>query len=395
MSNPVKFELSSKVLSVAPSVTLAIAAKAKEMKDRGIDVISLSAGEPDFDTPDYIKNSAIDALHKGMTRYTPVSGIPDLRKAIAAKFLRDQKLTFPIDQIVVCCGAKHAIFNTLFALLNEGDEVAIPSPYWLSYPEMVTVLGGKNVFLHTDQGTGFKVTPAILEKGISQKTKILILNSPSNPTGAVYTKSEFEALIGVLKKYPNLIILSDEIYEKLVFDGQEHYSIASLDSEIQKRTIIVNGHSKAYAMTGWRLGYAAFPSKEVAQAVSSIQSHSTSNATSFAQQGGVIALDQGDQDAEKMRNIFEKRRDLFLKKLSTIPKIKTFTPGGAFYLFVDISGTGYRSVELSKRLLEEAHVAVVPGEPFGSDAHIRLSFACSEKAIEESALRLANWFSQH
>ncbi|OGX12557.1 MAG: aspartate aminotransferase, partial [Omnitrophica bacterium RIFOXYB12_FULL_50_7] len=300
-------ELSKKVLAVKPSVTLEIAAKAKAMKAQGIDVISLSAGEPDFDTPDFIKEAAIESLRKGNTKYTPVPGTIELRQAICRKLKRDQGLDFTPEQIVVGCGAKHVIFNVLFALLNPGDEVLIPVPYWLSYPEMVTVLGGTNVFLPS---TNFKITPDILEKALTPRSKILILNSPSNPTGAVYSKEELLALCTALKKFQNVTVLSDEIYEKLIFDGKKHISIATLDPEIAKRTVIVNGHSKAYAMTGWRLGYAAFPEKTLAKAVESIQSHSTSNPVSFTQPGGVVALDQGDAEAQKMCAVFQKRRDL-------------------------------------------------------------------------------------
>ncbi len=395
MINKFPMELSRRVLSVAPSVTLAIAAKAKELQAKGIDVISLSAGEPDFDTPSYVKQAAWEALQRGDTKYTPAAGTLELRKAICDKLTRDQKLNFTPDQIIVSTGAKHAIFNVLFALLNEGDEVLIPSPYWLSYPEMVTVLGGKSVLLQTTEATGFKLTPEILKRGITQKSKVLILNSPSNPTGAVYTQDELVSLVKVLKEFPRLVILSDEIYEKLIFDGGNHFSIASLDRDLARRTVIVNGHSKAYAMTGWRLGYAACPDKELAKAVGSIQSHSTSNATSFAQAGGVAALNLAEEDAKKMCQVFEKRRNLLCERLASLPRLKAFRPGGAFYVFVNIRDLGIDSVTLSERLLNEAHVAVVPGKPFGSDEHIRLSFATSEKNLEEAVKRLAAWLQKN
>lgn len=387
-------ELSQKVLAVKPSATLAIAAKAKEMKAQGIDVISLSAGEPDFDTPEFIKQAAADALKKGFTKYTPVAGTMELRQAICRKLKRDQGLEFTPDQIVVGTGAKHAIFNVLFALLNPGDEVLIPSPYWLSYPEMVTVIGGKSVFIPSTEETGLKITPSGLEKAMTPKSKVLILNSPSNPTGAVYSREELIELIAVLKKHPQVLVLSDEIYEKLVFDGVKHVSIASLDSEIAKRTIIVNGHSKAYAMTGWRLGYAACPDKALAKAVESIQSHSTSNPVSFTQPGGVVALDQGDAEAEKMREVFQKRRDFFISLLAKVPSFRPCKPGGAFYLFVNIKKTGLPAFEVAKRLLDEAHVAVIPCEPFGSSEHIRMSFACSEKDIAAAVDRIADLFNK-
>lgn len=387
-------ELSKRVLSVAPSVTLAIAAKAAEMQAQGLKVVSLSAGEPDFDTPSYIKEAAIEALQKGQTKYTPAVGTMDLRKAISKKLERDQQLVIPPQQIIVCTGAKHAIFNVLFALLNPEDEVVIPSPFWLSYPEMVTVLGGKSSLVHTDESTDFKITPAQLRKALTPKSKILILNSPSNPTGAVYSREEFQALIQVLKDFPRVVVLSDEIYEKLIFDGKKHFSIASLDSEIALRTVVVNGMSKAYSMTGWRLGYAACPNKELAQAVGSIQSHSTSNATSFAQTGGIAALEKGEEDAKKMCAVFEKRRDFFIQKLSGISQMKPFKAQGAFYLWADISKAGLGSLVIAERLLQEALVAVVPGKPFGSDAHIRMSFATSDANLEEAARRLTDWFKK-
>ncbi len=385
-------ELSRRVLAVKPSVTLEIAAKAKAMKAQGVDVISLSAGEPDFDTPAFIKDAAISALQKGFTKYTPVPGTVELRQAVCRKLKRDQGLDFTPEQIVVGCGAKHVIFNVFFALLNPGDEVLIPSPYWLSYPEMVTVLGGTSVLLPSTEKTNFKITPEILEKALTPHSKILVLNSPSNPTGAVYSKDELLALCVVLRKHPNVMVLSDEIYEKLVFDGLKHVSISSLDPEIAKRTVIVNGHSKAYAMTGWRLGYAAFQDKALAKAVESIQSHSTSNPVSFSQSGGTVALDQGDAEAGRMCAVFQKRRDLFISLLKAVPSFRPFKPSGAFYLFVDIQGTGLPAFEVAKRLLDEVHVAVVPCEPFGSAHHIRMSYATSEKDIEAAVKRIAGLF---
>lgn len=356
-------------------------------------MISLGAGEPDFDTPDFVKDAAIEALKRGFTKYTPVEGTLELRKAIAAKLKRDQGLTYTPDQIIVSCGAKHSIFNLFQVLLNVGDEVLIPSPYWLSYPEMVTLSGGKNVFLETTEKTEFKITPAQLEKAITPKTKILVLNSPSNPTGAVYRKKELEALVPVLLKYPHVWVLSDEIYEKLIFDSQTHTSIAQLHPEIMKRTLLVNGHSKAYAMTGWRLGYSACV-KEIADAVSTYQSHSTSNPTSFAQAGGVAALEKGEDAVRKMKEVFEKRRNLFISELKKISQFKVFIPQGAFYVFVNIEGTGLDSMKLTEKLLEEARVAVVPGAVFGSDRHLRLSFACSDKDLLEASSRIAAWVSK-
>lgn len=385
--------LSQRIGKVTPSLTLSITAKAKALQAHGVDVVSLGAGEPDFDTPDFIKEAAVEALQKGMTKYTAAEGTLELRKAIQAKLKRDQGLSYSPDQIVVSVGAKHSIFNLFQVLLNEGDEVLIPSPYWLSYPEIVALSGGQSVFLETDERSEFKMTPAQLEKKVTPKTKILVLNSPSNPTGAVYRPKELEALIPVLLKHPELWILSDEIYEKLIFGGETHISIASLHPEIAKRTLLVNGLSKAYSMTGWRIGYTACP-KEIAEAASTLQSHSTSNPTSFAQAGAVVALEKGETEAKRMCEVFEKRRDLFLSELKKIPKIKPFPPQGAFYVFVNIKETGLDSMRLTERLLEEARVAVVPGKVFGSNSHIRLSFACSEKNLLEASRRIRDWINK-
>lgn len=389
-----RMELSKRVSLLEPSETLAIAAKAKELQSKGIDVVSLSAGEPDFDTPDFIKEAAAQALLKGATKYTPATGTLELREAVVRKFQRDQGLSFSADQIIVSSGAKHSLYNVFTTLINEGDEVLIPSPYWLSYSAMVTLAGGTSVIIPTTEATQFKLTPETLRKSITPKTKILVINSPSNPTGAVYTREELQGIVKVLKDFPRVMIVSDEIYEKLIFDGQKHVSIATLDSEIGARTIIVNGHSKAYAMTGWRLGYTACPNKDMAKAMSSLQSHSTSNPTSFAQAGGVVALDRGDEEAARMCKVYEKRRNMFYDLISAIKPLKPFRPQGAFYLFVNIADTGISSTELIQRLLEEAHVATIPGKPFGSDAHIRMSFATSEAKLEEAARRLSRWFSK-
>lgn len=386
-----KLELSKKILSVTPSVTLAITAKAKELSAQGVDIIALSAGEPDFDTPQQIKQAAISALESGATKYTPAIGTVEFREAIAAKLKRDQGLDFPVNQIIVSTGAKHSLFNIFFALLNDGDEVLIPAPYWLSYPEMVTLSGGTSIFLDTTEETGFKITPDILKSKLTDKTKVLVLNSPSNPTGAVYTEAELKALIEVIKQFPRLTVVSDEIYERLMYDGAKHISIASLDPEIAKRTVIVNGHSKAYSMTGWRLGYAACPNAELAKAITSLQSHSTSNPTAFAQAGGVEALKSGDVDAARMLEVFAKRRDSFYAKIAAIDKLVPFKPQGAFYLFVNIAATGLDSMTFVARALEEAHVAVVPGKPFGIDTHVRMSFATSDELLDEAARRLGEW----
>lgn len=386
--------LSRRVQSITPSVTLSIEAKAKELKAQGRDIISLSAGEPDFDTPLFIQQSAIKAMQSGVTRYTAAVGTLELRSAVCAKLLRDQGLKFSPEQIVISCGAKHSLFNIFFAMLNEGDEVIIPSPFWLSYPEMAQMFGAKSVMIETCQDKGFKVTAESLEKAITPKTKIFVINSPSNPTGAVYSQEELLELVAVLKKHPHVTVVSDEIYETLIYDGRKHFSIAQLDEEIAARTIIVNGMSKSYAMTGWRLGYAAFPMKDVAKAVGSFQSHSTSNPTSFAQAGGLAALENGAADAKAMREVFEVRRTWFYQQIEKLPKLKPFRPEGAFYLFVDISETGMGSLKLSEALLEDVSLAVVPGLPFGSDRHIRMSFATSDKNLEIAVERLSSWLQK-
>ncbi|MBI4394621.1 MAG: pyridoxal phosphate-dependent aminotransferase [Candidatus Omnitrophica bacterium] len=384
--------LARRIQNITPSLTLAIEAKAKRLKQEGVDIISFSAGEPDFDTPQPIKQSAIDSLNQGFTKYTPASGILELRKAISEKLSQENHLTYSPEQIVVSCGAKHAIYNTLQVLINEGDEVIIPSPYWLSFPEMVSLAGGKSVILKTEFEAGYLPSPAQLEKLVTKKTKVLILNSPSNPTGAVMSRDLLRQ-IGEIAKAHSFFILSDEIYEKLIFDGKEHCSIGSLDSELLNLTITVGGASKAYAMTGWRLGFSASP-KPIAEACGSLQSHSTSNPTSFAQAGYLEALKSGEPEVKKMRVAFEKRRDLMYRLVSDIPKLKPFKPSGAFYLFVNIHQTRLSSLQFSDRLLDESKVAVVPGIAFGDDHAIRMSFAVSEQLIESGLARIREWLKK-
>lgn len=374
---------------LTPSLTLAVDAKAKKLKAEGIPVISFGAGEPDFDTPPLIKEAAIQAIHQGVTKYTPAQGTLELRKAIAEKLSRENGISYVPDEVVVSCGAKHSIYNVLQVLIEAGDEVLIPSPFWLSYPEMVTLAGGKSVLVPTEERSEFKVTPESLANYVTKKTKVFILNSPSNPTGTVYSPDEIRKL-AVFAKERGLIVISDEIYEKLIYDGVQHLSIASLDEEIKGLTITVNGHSKTYAMTGWRIGYIAGP-KEIAQAVSSLQSHSTSNPTSFAQSGALAAFKIGDGDIEKVRLSFEKRRDLLAGELSKIKALGFFKPKGAFYLFCNIEKTGLGSVAFCEKLLETKQVACVPGVAFGSDKHIRLSFAISEKNIIEGIRRIGEF----
>ena len=384
--------LAKRIQKVTPSMTLAIEAKAKRLKQEGVDVISFSAGEPDFDTPSQVKQAAVDALDNGFTKYTPASGTVELRKAISEKLARENGLTYTPEQIVVSCGAKHSLYNIIQVLVEAGDEVIIPAPYWLSYPEMVTLAGGTSVILETQFKDGYLPNAQALEKVITPKTKVLILNSPSNPTGAVISKELFKEIIAVAKKH-SFFILSDEIYEKLIYDGGKHYSIGALDPEILSRTITVGGASKAYAMTGWRLGFSAAP-KPIAEACGSLQSHSTSNPTSFAQVAYLEALKKAEPEVQKMRAVFEKRRDFIYDLVKAVPKLKPFKPSGAFYLFVDISETKMTSLQFSDRLLDEAKVAVVPGIAFGNDHTIRLSFATSDQLIESGISRIREWLKK-
>src|SRR3989338_4593135 len=384
--------LAKRVANISPSKTLAIEAKAKRLKAEGIDVISLSAGEPDFDTPEPVKESAIRSLRQGFTKYTPVSGILELRQAISEKLARENKLAYDPDQIVVTCGAKHAIYNVLQVLVEAGDEVIIPSPYWLSYPEMVTLAGGVPIFLKTDSKDGYQFHAQALEMLVTKKSKVLILNSPSNPTGAVLSKELLVEIAAVAKKH-SLFVVSDEIYEQLIFDGLIHCSIGAISSATLEQTITIGGASKSYAMTGWRLGFLAAP-KPVAAACAAVQSHSTSNPTSFAQVGYLEALRSGRAEVRKMRDAFQERRDLIFGFVSDIAGLKAFKPVGAFYLFVDITKTGLDSLTFSDRLLEEAKVAVVPGVCFGDDHAVRISFAASEDKIETGIRRIREWLKK-
>ncbi|MBU4305449.1 MAG: pyridoxal phosphate-dependent aminotransferase [Candidatus Omnitrophica bacterium] len=392
--------ISKKISQISPSPTLSITAKANKMKAEGINVIGFGAGEPDFDTPVNIKEAAKKAIDKGFTKYTPTAGTKELKDAICAKFKKDNNLEYAPDEILVSCGAKHSIFNIVVALCNEDDEVILPSPYWVSYPEMIKVAGGKTVLLNTTKESGFKITPEQLEKAISPNTKLLILNSPSNPTGMVYSESELKELSKIITK-AGIYCISDEIYEKVIYD-QQHVSIASFGEDIKKRTIVVNGVSKAYAMTGWRIGYAAGP-KEIIQAMSNLQDHSTSNPTSIAQAASVEALTGSQDDLEKMVREFKKRRNFMVDKVNAITGISTIKPQGAFYCWVDISGILQKSadgkkimnsIDLTDALLNGAHVAVVPGEVFGDDNYIRLSYATSMGNIIEGLNRIERFVNK-
>ena len=385
-------QLAARVGEVPPSLTLAIAAKAKAMKAQGIDVCSFSAGEPDFDTPDRIKAAAKLALDSGLTKYGPAAGEPKLREAIARKLREDNHLLYQPENIIVTNGGKHSLYNLMMALIDPGDEVIIPSPYWLSYPEMVKLASGKPVIVPTDASTEYKITPKQLRKSITPRTKLFILNSPSNPTGMVYSPAEIKALAEVVVEQ-DILVVSDEIYEKIIYDGAKHASIGSFGKEIFDRTIISSGFAKAYSMTGWRIGYLAGP-LELIKAAITIQGHSTSNVCTFAQYGAISAL-EGDQDCvEKMRLAFAQRRQVMFDLLNSIPGISCAKPDGAFYMFVNIAKTGMTSLEFSDALLEQQQIAVIPGIAFGADDHIRLSYATDLATIEKGMERLDKFVRQ-
>ncbi|MEA5579317.1 pyridoxal phosphate-dependent aminotransferase [Anabaena sp. UHCC 0451] len=379
-------KLAARVSQVTPSITLAIAAKAKAMKTEGIDVCSFSAGEPDFDTPAHIKAAAAKALDEGKTKYGPAAGEPKLRDAIAHKLKTDNGLDYQAENVLVTNGGKHSLYNLIVALIDPGDEVIIPAPYWLSYPEMVTLVGGNSVIVQTDASTGYKITPEQLKKAITPKTKLFILNSPSNPTGMVYTPEEIKALAKIIVD-ADILVVSDEIYEKILYDGAEHLSIGSLGADIFSRTLISNGFAKGYSMTGWRLGYLAGP-VEIIKAASTIQGHSTSNVCTFAQYGAIAALESSQDCVEEMRQAFAKRRQVMFDRLNAIPGLSCPQPDGAFYLFPDISKTGLKSLEFCNALLEAHQVAVIPGVAFGADKNIRLSYATDMATIEKGMDRL-------
>ncbi|MEW5762174.1 MAG: pyridoxal phosphate-dependent aminotransferase [Bacillota bacterium] len=388
--------LSERARAISPSPTLAIDARAKEMKANGVRVINFGAGEPDFDTPRHIKEAAVAALAAGMTRYTPVGGIRELKEAISAKFLNDNGLTYSAEEIVVSVGAKHSLYNAIQVLCDVGDEVLIPSPYWVSYVEQVKLAGAVPKLVRASLENGFKLLPDELRAAIGPRTRVLILNTPCNPTGAVYGREELEALAEVALA-AGLVIISDEIYEKLVYEGNRHVSIASLAPEVKERTVVINGVSKAYAMTGWRIGYLGAP-RDVARAITRLQSHSTSNPTSIAQAAALAALTGPQEPVREMVAAFARRRAYILERLRALPGVACPTPEGAFYVFPNFSaywGGAYRGrpvnsgTDLAQLLLEEAQVAVVPGVAFGDDNCLRLSYATSRETIGEGLDRIA------
>ena len=379
-------KLAARVGKVTPSLTLAISAKAKAMKADGIDVCSFSAGEPDFDTPEHIKAAAQKALDIGHTKYGPALGEPKLREAIAHKLSQENGLNYKAENIIVTNGGKHSLFNLMLALIEPGDEVIIPAPYWLSYPEMVRLAGGEPIILATDAQTDYKVTPEQLYQTITNKTKLFVLNSPSNPTGMVYQPAEIKALAEVVVE-KDILVVSDEIYEKIIYDDAQHLSIGAVNSEIFKNTITSNGFAKAYSMTGWRIGYLA-ASVELINAAVKIQGHSTSNVCTFAQYGAIAALESSQDCVEQMRQAFVKRRHRIYDLVNTIPGISCNQPDGAFYMFVNISKISSSSLEFCNSLLEDHNVAVIPGVAFGADDHIRISYATDLATIEKGMARL-------
>jgi aspartate aminotransferase len=382
-------KLAARVRQVTPSLTLAVDAKAKAMRREGIDVCSFSAGEPDFDTPAHIKDAAIAALRQGRTRYGPAAGEPVLREAIARKLLRDNQLNYQAENIIVTNGGKHSLYNLMMALLDPGDQVIIPAPYWVSYPEMVKLADGEPVIVPTTIASGYKITPAQLEAAITPRTKLFVLNSPSNPTGMVYTQAEIRAIAEVAVAH-DLFVVSDEIYETLLYDGARHFSIGSISPAMFARTIVAHGFAKAYAMTGWRVGYMAAP-LELIQAMTTIQSHSTSNVCTFAQHGAIAALEGSQEAGTKMLHAFTQRRQRILQLVEAAPGLSCLSPDGAFYVLLNIAESGLSSLAFCDQLLLEQHVAAVPGVAFGADDCIRLSYATDMATIERGMGRIAKF----
>ena len=397
MSKTKENVVSDRANLIQESITMTITALANQLRKEGKDVIGMSAGEPDFDTPEDIKQAGIESITQGKTKYTPASGIVELKQAVVDKLKKDQGLTYALNEVIISSGAKHSIFNALMAILNPGDEVIIPTPYWVSYPDQVNVLGGTSVFIETTDVNKFKLTPEQLRSAITDKTKVLILNTPSNPTGMVYSRTELEALGRVIED-SGILVISDEIYEKLIYTG-EHVSIASLSPQLKEQTIVINGVSKAYSMTGWRIGYTA-ASKDIIGAMSRIQSHSTSNPAQASQWASLEALNGSQDVVETMRQAFAERRGYMINRLNNIEGISCVEPDGAFYAFPNISATFGKTsqagaitnaVEFCQSLLQEQLVACVPGSGFGAEGYIRLSYATSMDAITTALDRLEDF----
>ncbi|MDD5465105.1 MAG: pyridoxal phosphate-dependent aminotransferase [Candidatus Omnitrophica bacterium] len=384
--------LAERLKKIHPSSTLAITSKAKKLKSEGKDIVNFAAGEPDFDTPDFIKEAAIAAITSGFTKYTPTTGTPELKKLICQKFKKDNSLEYAPDQIIVSNGAKHSIYNALMVLLNRSDEALIPLPYWVSYPEMAGLCEASARFIKTTAANNFKISAKDLQKHITTKTKVLILNSPSNPAGSVYSRQELEEIAKICVD-KNIFVISDEIYEKITFDGLKHNSIASFNKDIYNLTITVNGLSKSHSMTGWRIGYLGAPS-DIANAISNLQDHSTSNPNSIAQKAAVAALSAPEDFTHELCREFAKRRDYLAARLKGIKNLNFSLPQGAFYMFCDISKTGLDSLTFSRRLLEEEYVSLIPGISFGMDDHIRISFATSVEELQKGMDRIEKWITK-
>ncbi len=384
---------SKRIEKLSPSLTIAISQKARELKAQGRDILAFSAGEPDFDTPEVIKYEAIKAITDGFTKYTDVAGIPELLEAIKIKLKRDNHIDYDLDEIIVSNGAKQSLFNIFAVLLNEGDEVIIPAPYWVTYPEIVKYHDGKAVIIQTDEKTDFKITPDMLKKAITKKTKALILTTPSNPTGSVYTKDEIKAISDVLKD-TNIWVISDEMYEKLVYE-KKFTAVASVDENMYKRTITVNGLSKSHAMTGWRFGYCAAKNKDLIKAMIKLQSQSTSNINTITQKAAIAALlGKADRDVEEMRKEFQKRRDFVYNAFNSIEGLSAIKPAGAFYIFVNHKKIIKESMTFAMDLLEEKGVAVVPGIGFGSEGYFRFSFATDFETINRGIKRIEEFVKE-
>jgi aspartate aminotransferase len=383
--------VAKRLSQILPSVTLEITATAKRKAKEGKRIINFAAGEPDFPTPQHIKKAAQQAIEADFTRYTPSSGIIELKEAICRKFQLENSLSYNTSQILVSCGAKHSLFNAILAIVNPGDEVLIPVPYWVSYPEMVKIAGGHLRFIETSRENNFKMTKKDLKKALTKKTKVLILNSPCNPSGSVYSKEELQDLTEVILD-GNIYCISDEIYEKIIYEQEEFYSIASLGEEIKALTIVINGVSKTYSMTGWRIGYLAAP-QEIVKAIASLQSHSTSNPCSISQKAALAAIESDQTFIKDIVKEFTRRRNYLVDALNKTT-LKALKPAGTFYAFCDISKTNLDSVTFCKRLLEEMGVAVIPGKAFGMDSFVRISFACNFEDIKEGIRKIENWLSK-
>ncbi len=385
--------LTKRVKVLNESMTIAISTLARNLKAEGKDILSFSAGEPDFDTPQVIKDEAVRALKDGFTKYTAVAGIPELLEAISIKLKRDNNLKYKPSNIITSNGAKHSLFNLIQSLIEDNDEVIIPSPYWVTYPELVRYSGGTPVIIETSDESGFKITAKQLREAITSKTKMIILTTPSNPTGSVYSKKELEELANVLKG-TDIFVCSDEMYEKLIYNGKKFVSIASISDDMFQRTITVNGLSKSVAMTGWRFGYLATPNDKLIDAMKKLQSQSASNINSITQHAAIAGLDgRADKDIEMMRVEFEKRRDLAVKLINDIEKLSVVKPDGAFYLFINIKKVSNDSMAFSKELLSKKGVAVIPGIGFGSEGYVRFSFATDKDSIIEGIKRIKEFVS--